>query len=145
VERDILKAVVVERHKGTGNIGKGMVKGFGLKKGAMASSFSHDAHNVVAVGTNDDDIYLAILEIQKNQGGLALTSEGEILSFLPLPLAGLLSDRKINEVARQMSHLEQLTHNLGCCLPSPFATLSFLALPVIPEVRLTDRGIVEVE
>ena len=145
VERDILKAVVVERHKGTGNIGKGMVKGFGLAKGAMASSFSHDAHNVVAVGTNDHDIYKAILEIEKNQGGLALCSDGRILSFLPLPLAGLLSDQKVEEVAKCMSHLEETAHDLGCRLPSPFATLSFLTLPVIPEVRLTDRGIVEVD
>jgi adenine deaminase len=145
VEKDILKAVVVERHKGSGNMGKGMVKGFGLARGAMASSFSHDAHNVVAVGTNDHDVYQAILEIEKNQGGLALCSDGRILSFLPLPLAGLLSDQKVGEVAKCMSHLEEMAYDLGCCLPSPFATLSFLALPVIPEVRLTDQGIVEVD
>jgi len=121
------------------------VRGFGLSRGAMASSFSHDAHNVVAVGTNDHDIKGAILEIEKNQGGLALCSDGRILSFLPLPLAGLLSDQKVGEVAKCMSHLEEMAHGLGCRLPSPFATLSFLALPVIPEVRLTDQGIVEVD
>lgn len=145
VKRDILKAVVVERHKATGNIGLGLVKGFGLKRGAIASSVAHDSHNIVAVGANDADIFALIKEIEKLQGGLAIAVEGQVLDSLPLPIAGLVSDQPLEAVVNKLENLEKIASELGCQLPSPFATLSFLALPVIPELRLTDLGLVDIE
>ncbi len=143
-ERDILKLVVAERHRATGNVGLGMVTGFGLKKGALASSVAHDSHNIVAVGTSDEDIMAAIQEIERLQGGLAAVADGQILASLSLPIAGLLSDEPLEAVVAQLGTLEQKARELGARLPSPFATLSFLALPVIPELKLTDRGLVDV-
>ncbi|MBL7124969.1 MAG: adenine deaminase, partial [Dehalococcoidales bacterium] len=142
--RDILKLVVVERHKATGNIGLGLVTGFGLKKGALASSIAHDSHNIIAVGTNDEDIFTAIKEIEKLQGGLVAAAEGKVLANLALPIAGLLSDETLEVVVDKLEKLEQRAKDLGTVQPSPFATLSFLALPVIPELRLTDLGLVDV-
>jgi adenine deaminase len=143
-ERDILKLVVVERHRATGNIGLGLVRGFGLKRGALASSVAHDAHNVIAVGTDDVDIFTAIKEIERIEGGLAVASGGRVLDSLPLPVAGLLSDEPLETVVDRLGKLERLAGDLGTGLVSPFSTLSFLALPVIPELRLTDRGLVDV-
>ena len=145
IERDILKLVVVERHKATGNIGLGLVKGFGLKRGAMASSISHDSHNIVAVGIQDEDIFAVIKEIERLQGGLAIAAEGKIIGSLPLPIAGLLSDKPLETVVENLEKIEKIASELGCPLHSPFAPLSFLALPVIPELRLTDLGLVDVE
>jgi len=144
ISRDILKLVVVERHKATGNIGLGLVTGFGLKKGALASSIAHDSHNIVAVGTNDEDIFIAIKEIERLQGGLVAAADGRVLASLALPIAGLLSDESLEVVAEKLSKLEQVAAHLGTRLPSPFSTLSFVALPVIPELRLTDLGLVDV-
>ena len=144
MERDILKLAVVERHRATGNIGLGMVTGFGLKKGALASSVAHDSHNIVAVGTNDDDILAAIQEIQRLQGGIVAVAEGKVLASLGLPIAGLLSDEPLETVVARLGKLEQTARELGSRLPSPFAALSFLALPVIPELKLTDLGLVDV-
>ena len=143
-ERDILKLVVAERHQATGNVGLGMVTGFGLKKGALASSVAHDSHNIVAVGTSDEDIMAAIQEIERLQGGLAVVANGQILASLSLPIAGLLSDEPLEAVVAQLGKLEQKAGELGARLSSPFATLSFLALPVIPELKLTDLGLVDV-
>ena len=143
-ERDLLKLVVVERHKATGNIGVGLVKGFGLKKGALATSVAHDSHNVVVVGTSDEDIYAAVKEIEGNQGGLAVTAEGRVLGSLALPIAGLLSEKPLELVATQIEELERLARELGCAAPSPFSILSFVALPVVPELKLTDMGLVDV-
>jgi adenine deaminase len=145
VNRDILKLVVVERHRATGNIGRGLVMGFGLKQGALASSIAHDSHNIVAVGTNDGDIFTAVKEIERLQGGLVVAVNGKILASLALPVAGLLSDEPPAVVAARLEKLEQLAGELGTTLPSPMATLSFLALPVIPELRLTDLGLVDVD
>ena len=144
ISRDILKLVVVERHRATGNIGLGLVKGFGLKRGAIASSIAHDSHNIVAVGTSDEDIFTAVKEIERLQGGLVVAAESKVLSSLALPIAGLLSDEPLEVVVSKLEKLEQLAKDLGTTLPSPFATLSFLALPVIPELRLTDLGLVDV-
>jgi len=143
-ERDILKLVVAERHQTTGNVGLGMVTGFGLKKGALASSVAHDSHNIVAVGTSDDDIMAAVQEIERLQGGLAAVADGQVLASLSLPIAGLLSDEPLEAVVARLGKLEQKARELGARLPSPFATLSFLALPVIPELKLTDLGLVDV-
>ena len=142
--RDILKLVVAERHRASGNIGRGLVKGFGLKKGALASSVAHDSHNIIACGTNDEDILAGIAEIERLQGGLVVVADGKVVASLALPIAGLLSTEPLEVVADKLEHLEQQARQLGSRLPSPFATLSFLALPVIPELRLTDRGLVDV-
>jgi adenine deaminase len=144
LERDILKLVVVERHKASGNIGVGLVRGFGLKKGALASSVAHDSHNVIAVGADDLDILKAIEEIGRLQGGLVVCANLEILASLPLPIAGLLSPEPLDVVVSQYEIVERAAASLGNLPPSPFAILSFLALPVIPELRLTDLGLVDV-
>jgi len=144
VGRDILKLVVVERHKASGNIGLGLVKGFGLKKGALASSVAHDSHNIIAVGANDFDILKAIEEINRLQGGLVVCANLEILASLPLPIAGLLSPEPLDVVASQHEIVEKTAASLGNLPPAPFAILSFLALPVIPALRLTDLGLVDV-
>jgi adenine deaminase len=144
VERDLLKLVVVERHKATGNIGLGLVRGFGLKKGALASSVAHDSHNIIAVGTNDFDILKAIEEIKTVQGGLVVCANLEIIASLPLPIAGLLSPEPVDVVVSQYEEVEKAAASLGNLPSSPFTILSFLALPVIPELRLTDLGLVDV-
>jgi len=142
LEKDILKLVVVERHKASGNIGLGLVKGFGLNRGALASSVAHDSHNIIAVGTNDFDILRAIEEIASLQGGLVACAHQEVLASLPLPIAGLLSLEPLEIVVAQFEKLEKAAASLGNLPPAPFSILSFLALPVIPELRLTDLGLV---
>jgi len=144
LDRDILKLVVVERHRATGNVGLGLVKGFGLKQGALASSVAHDSHNIVAVGTTDLDILKAIEEVARLQGGLVACARGEIIGHLPLPVAGLLSLEPLKAVVTQHDALEAAAAKLGNLPPAPFSLLSFLALPVIPELRLTDLGLVDV-
>ena len=143
--RTVLKLAVIERHKASGNIGVGLVKGFGLKRGALASSIAHDSHNIVVVGVEDEDILAAAKEVERLQGGLAVVAEGRVLAALPLPIAGLLSDEPLETVVQQLSRVETAAAGLGCTLPSPFSTLSFLALPVIPQLRLTDLGLVDVD
>ena len=142
--RDILKLVVVERHMGNGNIGVGLVRGFGLKRGALASSIAHDSHNIVAVGTDDRDIFAAVMEVVGLRGGLVVAAGGEVKDSLPLPIAGLMSDHPLEEMADGLERLVTLAREMGSSLQSPFATLSFLTLPVIPELRLTDRGLFDV-
>jgi len=144
IERDILKLVVMERHKASGNVGLGLVKGFGLKRGALASSIAHDSHNIIAVGTSDLDIFTAIKEVEKMHGGLVVCSEGEVSMVLPLPVAGLLSPEPLEAVVDKFENLERTVEGLGDIPPAPFALLSFMALPVIPELRLTDLGLVDV-
>lgn len=144
VFKDLLKLVVVERHKATGNVGVALVKGFGLKHGAIASSVAHDAHNIVAVGVTDDDIITAVREIQRLEGGLVACSQGKVLASLPLPVAGLLSPEPLKQVVRRFNQVEKAAASLGALPPSPFALLSFLALPVVPELKLTDKGLVDV-
>jgi len=142
LEKDILKLVVVERHKASGNIGLGLVKGFGLRRGALASSVAHDSHNIIAVGTNDSDIFRAIEEITRLQGGLVACAHQEVIASLPLPIAGLLSLEPLEVIVAQFEKLEKAAASLGNLPPAPFSILSFLALPVIPELRLTDLGLV---
>ncbi len=143
-ERDILKIVVVERHHATGNIGKGLVKGFGLKRGALASSVAHDSHNIVCVGAHDEDIYTAVQAVIEMGGGLAVVANGKILAKLPLPVAGLMSSEPLDKVIADFESVEAAAHSIGVKLAAPFAALSFLALPVIPELKLTDLGMVDV-
>jgi adenine deaminase len=144
MQRNLLKLVVVERHKRTGNIGLGLVTGFGLKRGALASSIAHDSHNIVAVGTNDSDIYTAIKQIEKMEGGLVVVADEKVIASLPLPVAGLLSNEPLETVVNKLDKVEKAAAELGVKLVSPFSTLSFIALPVIPELRLTDMGMVDV-
>jgi adenine deaminase len=143
-ERDILKLVVVERHRASGNIGLGLVKGFGLKNGALGSSIAHDSHNIIVAGTNDRDIFAAVKEIERLEGGLVAVAGGKIKGSLALPIAGLLSDELLEAVVSKLEKLQKIAAGWGCVLPSPFATLSFLSLAVIPELRLTDKGLVDV-
>jgi adenine deaminase len=139
-ERDILKLVVIERHKGTGNIGIGFVQGFGLKEGAIGSSVAHDSHNLILVGVSDEAIFHTAKRIIEMKGGMVVFGRDK-REELPLPIAGLLSDRPVAEVIERLRRMISLTKELGSPLENPFATLSFLALPVIPELKLTDRGL----
>jgi adenine deaminase len=142
--RDILKLAVVERHHATGNIGLGLVKGFGLMAGAFASSVAHDAHNIVVVGANDADMKTAVEKVVAMQGGLAVAKDGAILEALPLSIAGLMSPLPIQRVDEKLSRLEQTIADLGGKSEHPFMSLAFLALSVIPALKLTDRGLVDV-
>ncbi len=144
IKNDILKMVVVERHLASGNIGKGFVKGFGLKKGAIASSVAHDSHNIICVGVDDKSIFTACVEIVKMGGGLCVADGEKILGHLPLPIAGLMTDKPLEKVVSELEKLVAISKKLGCVLDDPFMTLSFLALPVIPELKLTDKGLVDV-
>jgi adenine deaminase len=143
-EADILKVAVIERHKGSGRIGLGLVKGFGLKAGALASSVAHDSHNIILVGVNDQEMRHAAEEIARMQGGFVAVQGGGVKSSLPLPVAGLISLEPAETVASRMEKLKEAARDLGCPLANPFLTLSFLALPVIPELKLTDKGLVDV-
>ena len=145
LKRDLLKIAVVERHHGSGRIGKGFIRGFGLREGAVGSSVSHDAHNIIVVGTNDRDMALAVNEIVRMKGGLVVTSQGRVRGALPLPLAGLLSDRPVEDVDQTLGTLQQEVRTMGSPLASPLMALSFLALPVIPHLKITDRGLVDVD
>lgn len=142
--RDILKLAVVERHHGTGRIGLGFVQGFGLREGALASSIAHDSHNLIGVGCDDGDLYAALKEVEGMGGGLAAVRGGDVIARLPLPIAGLMSDRPLAEVASGWEVLRRAAGDLGSIPAEPFMVLSFLALPVIPELKLTDRGLVDV-
>ncbi|MGR9047078.1 adenine deaminase [Halobacillus faecis] len=142
VSKDQLKLVVVERHHHTGNIGLGIVKGMGLLKGAIATTIAHDSHNIVAVGTNDEDLLKAIQHLGGIGGGMTLFHEGNPLSSLPLPIAGLMSDQGYEKVAHQLVGIHKDLSTLGFTNDfNPFLTLSFLTLPVIPSLKLTDKGL----
>ena len=143
-ERDLALAVVVERHRGTGAFGLGLVRGFGLQKGALASSVAHDSHNIVAVGADIADLAAAVRAVMDLKGGLVVVESGRTLASLPLPLAGLMSLESLEDTARNEEELNRAAAGLGCTTGAPFMSLSFLALPVIPSLRLTDRGLVDV-
>ncbi|MGE5839078.1 MAG: adenine deaminase [Deltaproteobacteria bacterium] len=143
-DRDVLKLVVLERHKGTGNLGCGLVRGFGLQKGALASSVGHDSHNIIAVGVEDADLAAAVEEVRRLGGGLVVAEGGKILAKVALEIAGLMSTKPLESLSAELKMLLRAAKSLGCTLPEPFMTLSFLSLPVIPELKLTDRGLVDV-
>jgi adenine deaminase len=144
-EQDIAKLAVVERHKASGAVGVGFVRGLGLASGALASTVAHDAHNAIVAGTRDEDMCVAIRELARIGGGQVVVEAGNVVARLSLPIAGLMSDRPLAEVAAEARGLTDAARRLGCSLPAPFATLSFLALPVIPHLKLTDRGLVDVD
>jgi len=143
IEQDIAKVAVVERHHRTGTIGLGFVQGFGLQGGAVASTVAHDSHNLLIVGTNDDDMALAGNKLAEVGGGMIVVRDGQVLALLPLPIAGLMSDQPLEEVAAAVAELDKAWKELGCDLVSPFMTMALLALAVLPELRLTNRGLVD--
>ena len=142
IENDWLKIAVIERHHQTGNIGVGIVKGFQLKAGALATTIAHDSHNIVVLGTNDEDmLYAANQLIQKGGGMIAVKAQKE-LACLPLPIGGLMSQESYLEVNAQLASLTKEAYNLGANQAfDPFLTLSFLTLSVIPELKITDKGL----
>jgi adenine deaminase len=143
-ERDILKIAVVERY-GRGRVGVGLLNGLGLKDGAMASSVAHDAHNIVVVGTNDADMALAVAEIERLQGGLVVSRNGAIVDEMPLPIGGLMSPLPIGEVSQSLERLDQLVAQMGVGVAHPFGFLAFLALSVVPKLKITDLGVLDVD
>jgi adenine deaminase len=144
-ERDLLKIAVVERHLGTGRIGLGLVKGFGLQRGAIATSLSHDAHNIVVVAADDGDMARAVQRLTETGGGLVVIADRGVQAELPLPVAGILSDAPYEEVVELSDACLAAVRELGCEFPAPFQTLSFLALSVIPKLKITDRGLIDVD
>jgi adenine deaminase len=144
-ERDLAKIAVIERHHATGRLGKGFVKGFGLQRGAFASSVAHDAHNLVVVGVSDDDMVACVERLATIGGGIVVADEGRVVAELPLPVAGLLSDEPVGAVVRRMDTVHEQLGGLGVKIASPIMTLSFLALSVIPSLKITDLGLVDVD
>jgi adenine deaminase len=143
--RDLAKIAVVERHLATGRMAVGFVRGFGLARGALASTVAHDAHNVVVVGVDDHDMARAVRRLSELGGGVVVVDDNRLRAELPLPVAGLLSDAPCDEVVAASRACVAAAHELGCTLESPFQTLAFLALSVIPSLKITDRGLVDVD
>ena len=128
-----------------GRIGLGLVRGFGLRRGAVATTVAHDAHNIVAVGMNDDDLRRCVERLAEIGGGIAIYEDGELRGELALPVAGLMSDEPADAVVASLDHLHAVVRELGSTLAAPFMTLSFIALSVIPALKITDQGLVDVE
>jgi adenine deaminase len=143
VNDDLAKVASVERHRATGQIGLGFVKGFGLRSGAVASTIAHDSHNLLIVGANETDMAVAGNTLAESGGGMVAVRDGEVLALVPLPIAGLMSQEPVEMLKEQVQRLARAWKDLGCDLESPFMTMSILALPVIPELRITNRGLVD--
>jgi adenine deaminase len=141
--RDLAKIAVVERHKDTGRIGVGFVSGFGLQHGALASTHAHDAHNVVVVGVDESDMAAAVNRLAEVGGGQVAMADGRVLAEVACPIGGLLSDRPAEEVAAAVRGIETASRGLGATIAAPFMTMSFLALSVVPELKITDRGLID--
>jgi adenine deaminase len=142
-EADLAKIAVFERHRKSGSVGLGFIKGLGLKAGAVASTVGHDSHNLVVAGIDDPSMVQAARSLIKSGGGFNAVRDQEVLSHLPLPIAGLMSDQSVETVARQMAELKNAWATLGSSLPSPTITLAFTTLSVIPELRITDKGLLD--
>lgn len=145
VARDLLKIFVIERHTGSGNIGKGFITGFGLTRGAIGLTISHDSHNMIVAGVDDRSIFRAAKHLNKMKGGMVFAVGDEVILDLPLPIAGLMSDKGAAEVVDRLRAFEQAFEREGLSNHTPLMTLSFMALPVIPSLKITDRGLVDVE
>ena len=143
--RDILKMVVIERHRASGAVGKGFVRGTGLERGAIASTVAHDHHNLVAIGIDDRSISTAARAAAEVGGGMAVAEGDQVLATVPLPLGGLMSDQPIDTVRAQLDSAIAASRGLGAALHDPFMAMSFLALEVIPSLKLTDKGLVDVD
>lgn len=145
IKQDVLKACVVERHKNTGHIGVCYVKGYGLKSGAVATSVAHDSHNIIAIGASDSDISAAVNSIIEMGGGMVVVNDGEVLESLQLNIAGLMTEQSLESVVENMNALKEAASLLGVGDNiDPFMTLSFISLPVIPSLKLTSLGVVDV-
>jgi adenine deaminase len=144
-KRDLAKVAVIERHHATGRIGVGFVTGIGLRSGAFASTVAHDAHNIVVVGVDDADMAACVTRLAQIGGGIVVAERGAVEDELPLPVAGLMSDRPLEEVAGTLRRLEDRLRGLGVGLEAPFMAVSFLALSVIPKLKITDRGLIDVD
>jgi adenine deaminase len=144
-DRDILKIAVLERHHQRGYRAAGFVKGFGLKNGAIATSINHDSHNIIAVGSSDELMLAAVEDLMRIDGGIVVRSEAGLQAALALPIAGLMTDSSPEDVAESLRKLKALAQSIGCVLSEPFLQLSFLALPVIPSLKITDRGLIDVQ
>jgi adenine deaminase len=144
-ERDLVKIAVVERHLGTGRIGRGFVRGSGLERGALASSVAHDAHNIVVVGVSDEDMAVAVTRLAEIGGGIVAVADGDVRAELPMAVAGLLADAPLGEVVERSLACNDAARELGWSGATPFLTLAFLALSVIPSLKITDRGLVDVD
>ena len=144
-DRDLLKIAVVDRYSGTGRIGLGFVRGLGLKNGAIASSVAHATHQIILAGVDDRDLSYALRTIVDLGGGLVATSNERPLAVLPLPIGGLMSDEPIENVCQHLDALLHAVSQLGSAIENPFMILSFLALPVIPQLKITDYGLVDVD
>jgi adenine deaminase len=145
VENDVIKVAVIERHGKKGNVARSFVKGFGLKRGAIASSVGHDSHNITVVGANDVDMAVAVNRLISLGGGFTVAEEGVVMAELALPIAGLMSLLPFETVTEKLRTLRAAAAALGCTLPEPFLQVAFLALPVIPHLKLTDRGLFDVD
>nr|WP_052000234.1 adenine deaminase [Caenispirillum salinarum] len=145
VARDVLKVCVLARHGINRNIGRGFVKGFGLREGALASSVGHDSHNVCVVGASDDDMAVAVNRLRQLGGGFVAARDGKVLGELALPMAGLMSLKRFEDVREDLIALRDVVRAMGCGLPEPFLQLAFLPLPVIPHLKITDMGLVDVD
>ncbi|MGV9103253.1 MAG: adenine deaminase [Promethearchaeia archaeon] len=145
VDRDLAKVTVIERHNATKPHTIGFVKGSGIKEGAMVSSIAHDSHNIVVVSTNDADLIEAAVQILRMQGGISVVRDGEILASLALPIAGLMSDQPIEHVSEKLKNLRDAAQSIGSSLEEPFMAMAFLSLPVIPELKITDKGLIDVD
>jgi adenine deaminase len=143
-DRDIVKVMVIERHHASANIGRGFARGLGLKRGAIASSVSHDSHNIVVAGADDADMLEAVIEICRMNGGLSVVADGEVLASLALPVAGLMSEEPMSKVRDDLDRLEKAAVELGVAMEDPFMAISFIALAVVPDLKLTDLGLFDV-
>ena len=145
LQRDILKLAVVERHMNSGHIGRGFITGLGLKRGAIASSVSHDSHNLIVVGANDADMAFAANRVRALGGGLVVADDGMVLAEMPLPIAGLMGKKSAREMADQNEAVRLCVHDLGVPMDiEPFMALAFVSLPVIPSLKMTTKGLVDV-
>ena len=145
LEKDILKIAVIERHKNTHHIGIGYIQGYGLKSGAVATSISHDSHNIIVVGTNETDMAAAVNRVVELNGGIVVWDGGQSVAEVPLAIAGIMSDDTLINVNRDLENAKKAAYDLGVSTGiDPFMTLSFMALPVIPSLRITTRGVFDV-
>ena len=142
-DEDVLKIAVFERHKASGNVGLGFISGLGVREGAVASTVGHDSHNLVVAGANDPDMLTAVEVLMDSGGGMVAVRNEKVLAHVPLPIAGLMSDTTLEIVASQIEKLKDAWTKLGSSLPSPYVTLSFTTLSVIPELRITDKGLLD--
>jgi len=143
-DEDLAKIAVIDRHKASGNMGLGLVKGFGIKQGGVASTIAHDSHNLIVLGVNENDMALVANKVVNSNGGMAIAKDGKIVASVELPIAGIITDENFENLCGKVEKIEEAWKEIGCTISAPFMTMSLLALPVIPELRITDKGLVDV-